>query len=339
MSNRVKKYAAMIRIQMESRMETIVTFICTPDRTIRDNVDSWNELVDLIHDPASYMKAQQYLWDQDEINPFVEWELLRPATMSLQCGTQNDRLARKTSSALCDDPDIAALSGYDTKNNEHSYAETLGRLINGSFHVEFATYTNFISVTYYPPLAKLTLTTPWSYGNREISSPKLLYTSGDTQSGSVHVDIDSTPRGRALFFASLAHSPDWLYKNFNKIPFEQQNADLRSIPAEANRSIGGISRLTTNFEFKDPDPRPIFASSQSRVVVPWPDIIITNLSDAASACPGCLQGNWVRRNGQLIFVESATGVSYKSASMTREILPKPELKPKPNPKPPAKKAR
>ncbi len=320
----------MIRIQMESRMETIVTFICTPDRAIKDNAESWNELVDLIHDPASYMKAQQYLWDQDTSDPFVEWELLRPATMSLQCGSQDDRLARKTSSALCDDPDIAAISGYDTKNAKATYAEQLGLLINGAFHVEFATYTNFISVIYYPPIVRLTRTTPWNYGSREISCPKLLYTSGDNQSGSVHVDIDSTPRGRALFFASLAHSPDWLYRIFNKLPFEQHNADLRSMPVGANRSLGGITLLTTNFGFKDPEPKPIFATSSVKSKVPWPDIIITNLSQAASSCPGCLQGNWVRRNGQLIFVVSATGVSYMSASMTREVSLKPKRKPKTN---------
>lgn len=317
MSNQVVKIAALLRISPETRTETIVSYICSPKRgtSAKGKVswDTWNELVDLINDPACYLKAQQFLWDQDPNDNYIEWELLRPATMSLKCGYNDLSQVYRTLTGFLgsvkkgsdSNKTIIKLLGLLTGSGINPLsAETyklLENCLSGTFHVEFATYTNHLTVIYYPPLVDYNEANQWKYSGT-LTSFELLRTSSNG-GGTIHVDIESTARGRAKFYASLAHSPEWLYREFESNFFGEQTAIhkpinsgaspiLTSKPTGANRKIK-IERSVTKFgEYH-------------------PDITITGLSEVAATSPGCLQCGFVPASTyDTLRITNKVGVKY-----------------------------
>jgi hypothetical protein len=192
----VFRRATILPVQRATHTETIIILVC----------NDWIELVDLCHDPRAYLKSQQFNFDRlsDE---YIEWELFSPVTITMQCGATDPLLAQRTASLFGADSDVGKQLA-EHQNDSPVNAEVLADIMAGFFHVEFATYTTYVNVIYYPSGEKLDLTGPIAYKN-DFDSPVLLKTTNDAGAASFHTDIDSSMRARGQLAASIAQDPDW----------------------------------------------------------------------------------------------------------------------------------
>lgn len=232
MSNPIKqtKFATIRPLGRASRVEHIVYFLCT----------DWSELVFLLQDPVSYMKAQSFLWPQVPQAEHAEWQLLAPVTADFSYGPDDLKGAQETAASYLGSLKLA-LSDEDSRvftdflnQSDGQVPPQVSKALEGAFFVSFATYTSQLSVTYFPPSNPRV---PDKDPELKELALQVLSPSSSTPSfATLHADLPSSAIARAHHVFNTLSNPGWLYTFLAKDYIKLE--DYTPVPAGSSIQVG-----------------------------------------------------------------------------------------------------
>lgn len=224
------RFATIRLLGRDSRVEHIVYFLCT----------EWSELLYLLQDPVSYMKAQSFLWPQVPEEEHAEWQLLAPVTADFSHGPDDLQAAQQAAAFYLGSHAMSlADEGQKTfvdflNQTEGQVPPEVTRALEGAFFVSFATYTSQLSVTYFPPKAP---PAPGKAPELKKLAIQVFNPSGAAPSfATLHADLPSSAIARARHVFNILSNPGWLYGFLKDKPIEVE--DYKPVPERTSIRAG-----------------------------------------------------------------------------------------------------